>query len=80
MKPQKLSYKLHRELQQLPDKIEVMEKDIAQMNEKLSDGEFYKRDPDDFHVVSQRIVRVTERLKTAEERWLELEEMRLSTL
>jgi len=79
-KPQKLSYKLHRELQQLPDKIEAMEADIAEMNEKLSDGGFYKRDPDDFHLVSQRVGRVQERLKKAEERWLELEEMRLSTL
>jgi len=79
-KSQKLSYKLHRELQQLPEKIEAMEADIAEMNEKLSDGEFYKRDPDDFHNVTQRHVRVSERLKKAEERWLELEEMRLSTL
>lgn len=79
-KPQKLSYKLHRELQQLPDKIEAIEADIAEMNEKLSDGGFYQRDPDEFHAVSQRLLRVQERLKLAEERWLELEEMRLSTL
>ncbi len=77
---QKLSYKHHRELQQLPDKIEALEADIAEMNKKLSDGEFYKHDPDDFHTVTQRHGRVTERLKQAEERWLELEEMRLSTL
>ncbi len=73
----KLSYKLHRELQQLPDKIEKLEADIAQMNEQLSDGEFYSRDPDSFHQVTQRHGRVTERLRQAEERWLELEEMRL---
>jgi ATP-binding cassette subfamily F protein uup len=76
----KLSYKLHRELQQLPEKIEAMEADIAEMNEKLSDGDFYKRDPEEFHSVTQRHVRVTERLRAAEERWLELEEIRLSTL
>ncbi|HPF78637.1 MAG TPA: ATP-binding cassette domain-containing protein [Alphaproteobacteria bacterium] len=75
--PKKLSYNLHRELQQLPEKIEKMEEDIAQMNEQLSDGGFYNRDPEGFHELTHRLVRVSERLKTAEERWLELEEMRL---
>lgn len=78
-KNNKMSYKLHRELQQLPEKMEAMEVDIAEMNEKLSDGGFYKRDPDEFHEVTQRLLRVSDRLKQAEERWLELEEMRLKT-
>ena len=76
VEPKKLSYKLHRELSMLPEKIEKLEADIAQMNEQLSDGDFYSRDPDNFHEVTQRHVRVTERLRQAEERWLELEEMR----
>jgi ATP-binding cassette subfamily F protein uup len=74
--PKKLSYKLHRELQQLPEKIEKLEADIAHMNEQLSDGGFYSRDPEAFHELTQRHVRVSERLRLAEERWLELEEMK----
>ena len=76
--PKKLSYKLHRELQMLPDKIEKLEADIQKMNDQLGDTEFYNRDPDGFHALTQRLVRVSERLKQAEERWLELEEMRLA--
>ncbi len=75
--PKKLTYNLHRELQQLPDKIEKLEADITEMNDQLGDTEFYNRDPDGFHNLTQRLVRVSERLKTAEERWLELEDMRL---
>lgn len=71
----KLSYKDHRELQQLPKKIEKLEADITEMNDLLSDGGFYNRDPDEFHEVTQRHIRVSERLRQAEERWLELEEM-----
>lgn len=73
----KLSYKDHRELSMLPKKIEELEADIAQMDAQLSDGEFYGRDPEGFHELTQRHVRVSERLRLAEERWLELEEMRL---
>lgn len=74
--PQKLSYKIHRELKMLPDKIEKLEQEIAKINESLSDGGFYQRDPDSFHETTQRLGRLTERLKTSEDRWLELETLR----
>jgi ATP-binding cassette subfamily F protein uup len=79
VKPQKLSYKLDRELKQLPKKMEDLEKDIAQMNDELGDADLYNRDPDRFHEVVERLQRVQKRLQDAEERWLELEEMRLAT-
>ncbi len=76
--PQKLSYKLDRELKQLPDKIDALGKDIDQMNDILNDANLYKNDPDLFHSTVDRLGRVQKRLADAEERWLELEEMRLS--
>ena len=78
--PQKLSYKLDRELKQLPSKIEDITKDISNMNEILNDADLYKNDPDLFHKTVERLQRVQKRLNDAEERWLELEEMRQSTL
>jgi len=74
----RLTYKLQRELQMLPDKIEKIQKDIDEMNDTLSDGDFYQRDPDGFHETTQRLARVMERLKQAEERWFDLEEQRLA--
>lgn len=74
----KLSYKLQRELNQLPTKISALEEEIAGINEQLSDGEFYNRDPEEFHSVTQRLGRLQERQKQAEERWVELETMRES--
>jgi len=76
----KLSYKLDRELKQLPDKIEAITQDIKQMNEILNDADLYKNDPDLFHQTVNRLQRVQKRLEEAEERWLELEEMRMGTL
>ena len=62
----------------LPDKIAKLEADIKEMNEQLSDGDFYNRDPEGFHELTQRFGRVTERLKQAEDRWLELETLKES--
>ena len=77
--PQKLSYKLDRELKKLPDKIEELTQDIEKMNDTLNDADLYKNDPDLFHHTVERLQRVQKRLSDAEERWLELEEMRLGT-
>ncbi len=74
--PQKLSYKVHRELKKLPDKMAKLEKDIKELNAALGDAEFYQRDPDGFHETTQRLGRLTERLKQAEDRWLDLEAQR----
>ncbi|MEM7618058.1 MAG: ABC-F family ATP-binding cassette domain-containing protein [Pseudomonadota bacterium] len=77
--PKKLSYKLDRELRQLPDKIDELTKDIDNMNNILNDADLYQNDPDLFHSTVERLQRVQKRLEDAEERWLELEEMRLQT-
>ncbi|MDH5721765.1 MAG: ATP-binding cassette domain-containing protein [Alphaproteobacteria bacterium] len=75
-KPQKLSYKLERELGQLPEKIKKVEADIAQYNDQLSDGDFYARDPAAFHDMTKALAEAESKLERYETRWLELEEMR----
>ena len=75
-KPQKLSYKLERELSQLPDKIAKVEADIADYKEQLSDGDFYARDPAAFHDMTKALAEAESKLERYETRWLELEEMR----
>ena len=76
-KPQvKLTYKLERELNQLPAKIEKLETRISEFSEKLSDSEFYKTDPDGFHDITKTLTEAQDKLERYEARWLELEEMK----
>ncbi len=74
----KLTYKLQHELNELPKKIETTEADIKAMKDKLSDADFYARDPDDFHATIKKLQDQEDRLQRYENRWLELEEMRSS--
>ncbi len=74
----KLSYKLERELGQLPEKIEKAQGEVAAFNEQLLDADFYQRDPDGFHSVTQALADAEAKLDRYETRWLELEEMKAS--
>ncbi len=78
-KPKKLSYKYERELSQLPDKIAEAEKDIVKYNELLADADFYKRDPNGFHDATKEISEAQAKRDRYENRWLELEEMKMET-
>ena len=78
VKRQRLTYKLERELKQLPAKIEKAEKEIADLSERLADADFYKRDPDGFHNATKALSEEQARLERYETRWLELEEMKES--
>ncbi len=72
----KLSYKLERELKQLPDKIKSVETVISELNENLSDGDYYNRDPEGFHETVKNLKEAQTKLERYENRWLELEEMK----
>lgn len=72
----KLSYKLERELKQLPDKIKSVETIISELNENLSDGDYYNRDPEGFHETVKNLKEAQTKLTRYENRWLELEEMK----
>ncbi len=71
----KLTYKLEYELKNLPKQIEDKEAEINTLTEKLSDGDFYKSDPDGFVEMTKELKLAKDQLEQYEERWLELEEL-----
>jgi len=71
----KLTYKLERELAQLPGQIKELELEISDLSAALSDADFYQRDPDGFHTATQKLLDTRARLERRENRWLELEDM-----
>lgn len=74
--PQKLSYKLEYELEHLPAKIADLEKTRDELNTKLADADFYKKDADGFQTAVKELDRINRHLDTAENRWLELMAMK----
>lgn len=79
-KPKKLTYKLEHELKQLPEKIETVEAQVKECNERLNDADYYQRDPAAFHETVKAIAELEAKLERYENRWLELEEMKIEIL
>ena len=73
-KPKKLSYKEKLELEQLPGRIDALEKEIAEIETLLSDGSNYAKNPVRCKSCSERLPLAKAELDAAESRWLELEE------
>lgn len=71
----KLSYKDQRELEQLPAEIENLEKEQAELSEKLADGSWFVKDADAATKASQRLTEIDELLLEKLERWDVLEQM-----
>ena len=74
-KRKKLSYKLQRELDELPAKIEALEEKRAELTEKTSQSDFYQQNTDDVTRILNELQETEKELEACEERWLELEEM-----
>ncbi len=72
----KLTYKLQYELDNLPDKIAKLEKEIEELETILDDATLYERDQGLFETASKKLVLTRTDLVAAEHRWLELEDMR----
>lgn len=75
-KGQKLSYKLQRELGNLPGKIEKLENQQSQLEQQMSAKEFYKSGHEEVQLVSREFADVKSQLENAYSRWDELEEMK----
>ena len=73
-KPKKLSYKLQKELDELPDKIESLENDIDFLQEQIAQPEFYDRDYDETRDVLESLSNKQAELDAAMIRWGELEQ------
>ncbi len=69
----KLSYKDQRELDGLPARIDALTAEIAELEAKLADASFYKKDPAGFTETTKTLGARRAELASAEERWLELE-------
>ncbi|MCB1681914.1 MAG: ABC-F family ATP-binding cassette domain-containing protein [Rhodospirillales bacterium] len=75
----KMTYKLKHELEQLPEKIDTLERELTELQQAMENPRLYMEDPEEFDRVSKRLARAQKELDTAEIRWLELEEMRENT-
>lgn len=73
-KSRKLSYKDQRELDNLPSKIEKLEKSLEELGEQTGNAEFYQQDPNTVAEVLDKIASTQAELDGAMERWLDLAE------
>ncbi|MAK33822.1 MAG: ABC transporter ATP-binding protein [Acidiferrobacter sp.] len=74
----KLSYKLQRELDDLPSVIESVETQLEQVRNQTLDSDFYTRDYSETQPVLDQLADLERELEKHLERWSELEEMSAS--
>jgi ATP-binding cassette subfamily F protein uup len=74
-KKAKLSYKDQRALDQLPQEIEALEQEQAQLSEKLADGSWFVTDADAATKASQRLAEIDDQMLEKMERLEELENL-----
>ncbi len=74
-KPKKLSYKLQRELEELPAKLEELESQIDSLQELVNSADFFNQSVDKTQSVLDKLSAVEQELEVAFERWEELEAM-----
>jgi len=72
----KLSYKHKFALETLPKTMAALEAEIAGINEKLADPEYYVKDPDGFNESIANLDIAQTKMEKCEEEWLELELLR----
>ncbi len=71
----KLSYKDQRELDALPEKIEALETQVAQLEEKIADPAFYQGEHDAVNAVLAELSDAQAELEAAFDRWSELDSL-----
>lgn len=69
----KLSYKDARALELLPKEMAALEVEMSKLEARLSEANFYSRDPDGFAQVTETLEKLRKDLQDKEEAWLELE-------
>lgn len=71
----KLSYKLQREFDELPGKIEQLEQQQAELQAEVSAPEFFTRDKSHVDAKMQALAHIEAELEQCFERWAELEDL-----
>jgi len=72
-KPNKLSYKDQRELDKLPEKIELLETRVQQLTEEMGKAEFFQQDKNVIVNAQQELETANTDLATCYKRWEQLE-------
>ncbi|CDT00690.1 ABC transporter ATP-binding protein uup [Vibrio coralliirubri] len=72
-KPKKLSYKLQRELEALPMRLEELETQIETLQEEVNDPSFFSKSVEQTQPVLDKLSAAEQELEVAFERWEELE-------
>lgn len=72
----KLSYKLQRELDQLPQQLETLEKQIEQLQLQMADAQFFTQPHEKTQPVVAALAAAEQQLETAFERWEYLESLK----
>ena len=70
--PKKLGYREQRELEALPVEIESLEKDIAELEARMSDPDFYDQGHEAVQASAEQLTELQETLDRSIERWTEL--------
>ncbi|MEZ9140505.1 MULTISPECIES: ABC transporter ATP-binding protein [unclassified Shewanella] len=74
--PKKLSFKLQRELEQLPSKMETLEQEVEELQNTVASADFYSQPQDTVNSVLQALAAKEQELDTCFERWEELESLK----
>ncbi|MCK6265026.1 ABC transporter ATP-binding protein [Vibrio sp. ZSDE26] len=74
-KPKKLSYKLQRELEALPLRLEELEQEIEALQTTVNDPNFFAKSIDETQTTLDKLSATEQELESAFERWEELEAM-----
>lgn len=69
----KLSYKLQRELDGLPQQIQALEQRVRAIEQRVNSAEFYRQPHEEVQAALRELEQMRSRLETAVERWAELE-------
>jgi ATP-binding cassette subfamily F protein uup len=72
-RPRKLSYKEQRELENLPQAIEDLEAELAELHGRMAEPDFYRQDGDRITAAMDRLERIKRELESSYARWQELE-------
>jgi ATP-binding cassette subfamily F protein uup len=75
----RLSYNEQRELKLLPEKIQRLEAEQAQLNTQISDPDAFRRNKDESSAALQRLQALAEELEAAYSRWDALDSASLAT-
>jgi len=75
-KGKKLSYKLQRELDQLPERMEQLESEIDQLQQTINNPDFFNRPSNETEPMLSQLATLQQEFDDAFERWEELKSMK----